>query len=304
MIINSKKLLQKAYREKYAVGHFNINNLEVLQAVISACEKMKSPAIIATSEGAIKYAGHELIFNMIKTVVEKSKIPFSIHLDHGRNIDVIKKSIKLGYTSIMIDESYKNFEENVRLTKKVVNLCHKKSISVEAELGTIGGSEDLISEKRIILTNPEDAKEFIEKTGIDCLAIAIGTSHGAYKFKGKAKLDLKRLKKINKLCKIPLVLHGASEVPKKYFQLANKYGAKLERLQGVPVNQLKQAIKYGVSKVNTDTDLKIAFNAGLRKFLAQNKKNIDLRATMNAAKKLVQEAVERRIKQFGSKGKS
>ncbi|PIN81983.1 fructose-1,6-bisphosphate aldolase, class II [Candidatus Woesearchaeota archaeon CG10_big_fil_rev_8_21_14_0_10_30_7] len=305
MIITSKKLLDKAYKKHYAIGHFNINNLEILQAIILACEKTKSPAIIATSEGAIKYAGHKTIFNIIKNETRKSNIPFAIHLDHGRDMKIIKKSIQLGYTSIMIDGSHLKFEENIKLTKKVVNMCHKKNISVEGELGTIGGAEDLVESRKIILTDPKIAKEFIQKTGVDSLAIAIGTSHGAYKFveSKKVKLDIKRLQQINKVCKIPLVLHGASEVPQKYVKLIEKYGGKLEGVKGVPSVQLKKAISNGVAKVNTDTDLRLAFTAGMRKFFKENKKDIDPRHELSYAKRFVQDIVEHRIKELGSNGK-
>ncbi len=306
MITSLKKLLTKSYKEKYAVGHFNVNNLEILQSVVSVCEKMKSPAIIATSEGAIKYAGHKEIFNMIKTLAEDTKIPLAIHLDHGQDLNIIKKSIRLGYTGIMIDGSHKSLEENIKITKKIVQLCEKKGISVEGELGTIGGTEDLVESRKIILTDPKIAKEFIEKTGVDCLAVAIGTSHGAYKFEAskKVKLDIKKLQTINKLCKIPLVLHGASEVPQKYVSLIEKYGGKLEGVKGVPPSQLAQAIKNGISKVNTDTDLRLAFTAGMRKFFTENKKDIDPRHSMNEAKKFIQQIVEHRIKELGSNGKA
>ncbi|MBI4918638.1 class II fructose-1,6-bisphosphate aldolase [archaeon] len=304
MITSLQKLLTKSYKEKYAVGHFNVNNLEILQSVITACEKMKSPAIIATSEGAIKYAGHKEIFSIIKNLAEQTKIPFAIHLDHGQDFDVIKKSIQLGYTGIMIDGSHKPLEENIKITKKVVNLCQKKGISVEGELGTIGGAEDLVESRNIVLTDPKIAREFVEKTGVDCLAVAIGTSHGAYKFKENAKLDIERLQQINKSCKIPLVLHGASEVPQKYIQLIEKYGGKLEGVKGVPTLQLKKAIKNGIAKVNTDTDLRLAFTAGIREFLTKNKEDIDPRHLMNEAKKFIREMVEHRIKELGSSCKA
>ncbi len=304
MITTSKELLDKAYKQKYAIGHFNIYNLETIQSVINACEKLKSPAILATSESAIEYAGHELLFKMIKEAAEESKIPLSIHLDHGRNFAIIKKCIQLGYTSIMFDGSKKEFEENIKQTEKVVNLCEDKNISVEGELGTIGGAEDDVKSRKILLTDPKKAKEFIERTGINCLAIAIGTSHGAYKFEGNAKLDIKRLKEINKICNTPLVLHGASEVPKELVNLANKYGAKLKGLQGVPSTKLKQAIKNGIAKVNTDTDLRLAFTSGIRHQLAINKEEFNPRSVFSEGKKEMQKVVEQRIKELGSEGKA
>lgn len=300
MLASTKDLLSKAYRNKYAVGAFNVNNLEAIQATISAAEKLKSPVILQTSEGAIKYAGMNVLSSLIKAIAEESKIPIALHLDHGKDMKIIKQAIKQEYSSVMIDASHHDFEKNIKLTRQVVNLAHKKCISVEAELGTIGGSEDFISERRIILTDPMTAKDFVEKTGIDFLAVAIGTSHGAYKFQGKPQLDIKRLKEINKLCRIPLVLHGASEVPKKYIEMIEKYGGKLDSVNGVPCSQVKQAIKFGISKVNTDTDLRLAFDAGMRKFLSENKKDIDPRHSLNEAKKLMQEIIEHRIKIFGT----
>ncbi|MBI5065543.1 class II fructose-1,6-bisphosphate aldolase [Candidatus Woesearchaeota archaeon] len=305
MITTSKELLDKAYKNKYAVGHFNIYNLETIQSVINACEKLNSPAILATSEGAIEYAGHKELFLMIKTLAEESKVPFAIHLDHGRNSEIIKKCIQLGYTSIMFDGSKKEFEENVKQTEKVVNLCEDKNISVEGELGTIGGAEEDVTSRKILLTDSNKAKEFIERTGIDCLAVAIGTSHGAYKFVAskRPQLDIRRLQEINKLCQIPLVLHGASEVPKQLVKLANKYGAKIKDVRGVPLTQLKQAIKNGIAKVNTDTDLRLAFTSGIRHQLAVNKTEFNPRSFFSEGKKEMQKVVEQRIKELGSEGR-
>ena len=304
MFASTKKILTKARIGNYAVGHFNINNMEILQAIIKAATKLKSPVILGTSEGAIKYAGINYLYNLANTAAKEAKIPIALHLDHGKDLEVIKKAIKIGYSSVMFDGSHLNFEKNVKITKQIVKLAHRKRISVEAELGTIGGVEDNVSSKNIIYTSPEKAKEFVEKTGCDFLAIAIGTSHGAHKFKGKVHLRHDILKNVKQLTKIPLVLHGASGVPKKIVKLGEKYGAKLKGVKGVPNSQIKMAIKNGVNKINTDTDLRLAFNASVRKFLKKNPKDFDPRHILNPSRDLMQKVVEERIKVFGSKKKA
>src|SRR3989344_5092423 len=196
MFADTKKLLQKAQQGKYAVAHFNINNLEIVQGVAAAAVKLKAPIILATSEGALKYAGMDYLYAIAKTASELSNVPIALHLDHGKDLRIIKQAIQKGYSSVMIDASHENFEKNIRLTKQVAALAHKKGISVEAELGTIGGAEDLVSSRNIIYTDPAKAKEFVERTGCDILAVAIGTSHGAYKFAGKASLRQDVLRQI------------------------------------------------------------------------------------------------------------
>ena len=304
MLATLKQLLTPAKKKHYAVGAFNVNNLEILEAIIRAAENLNAPVIIQTSEGALQYAGFEELVNMCLFSAKKSKVKVCLHLDHGKDLSIIKKCIKEGYSSIMIDGSHFEFSENVRITKKVVSLAHKKNISVEGELGTIGGVEDLVSARKIIYTEPSAAKEFVEKTGVDALAIAIGTSHGAYKFAGQAKLDIARLKKINKIVKIPLVLHGASSVPKWLVEASERYGAKLGSPEGVPEQQIVQSIKQGICKVNTDTDLRMAFTAAERKVLAEKKEEFDPRKILGPARDLMQKVVEERIKLFGSDGKS
>jgi fructose-bisphosphate aldolase, class II len=307
MLAKTKTILEKARKGRYAVGHFNINNMEIVQAIVNAAEKLKSPVILSTSEGAIKYAGLEYLYNIsliAAKLAKKSKVPVALHLDHGRDMKVIRDCIKIGYSSVMIDASHKDFETNVKLTKKVVQLAHKKGISVEAELGTIGGVEDNVSAKQIIYTDPENAKEFVRRTGCDFLAVAIGTSHGAYKFSGNAKLQHNILAKIKRKVKIPLVLHGASGVPKKYVNLAEKYGAKFGNMKGVPNQQLSKAIKGGICKVNTDTDIRIAFDAGIRTVIKQKPKEFDPRHILGSARDLMQKVVEERIMLLGSANKA
>ena len=302
MLVSMKSLLDKANKGKYAVGAFNINNLEIIQAVAAAAAKLNAPVILQTSESAIAYAGIENLVALAKTFAGLNKIPIALHLDHGKNPDVIKKAINSGYTSVMIDASDKDFDENIRLTKQVVSWA-KNKVSVEAELGTLGGKEDYVSGK-VQFTDPDKALEFIKKTRIDALAVAIGTSHGAYKFKGNAELDIARLKEIKNKVKIPLVLHGASGVPQWIVDKANQYGAKIENAEGVPDEQIKLAIKNGINKINTDTDIRLSFTAAIREFFAKNPSEFDPRKILAPAKQLMQQVVEQRIKTFGSGGKA
>jgi len=294
MLVTTKSILKKAQKGKYAVGAFNTSNLEMTKAIIQAGIKLKSPLIIQTSQKAIAYAGLEQISNIIKTAAAAASIPIALHLDHGRDMNLIKKCIKIGYTSIMIDASKYDLGKNISTTKSVVKLT---KVPVEAEIGMLQNTKD-------VFTNPAEAKVFAQETGISSLAIAIGTSHGAFKFKGTPKLDLERLTKIKNLVKIPLVLHGASAVPKKYVNLANKFGAKLQHMQGVPDSQIRKAVKRGICKINIDTDLRLSFNAGIRKFVKQNPKVFDPRAMISAGTNEIQNLVEYKIKLFGSKNKA
>ena len=304
MLADTKKILEKARKNNYAIGHFNINNLETLQGIVQAANNLQSPVIIATSEGAIEYAGINFLYELSKTASELSLAPVALHLDHGKNLKIIKQAIQLGYSSVMIDASHEQFEKNIQLTKTVVQLAHRKGISVEAELGTIGGVEDSIKAKNIIYTDPEKAQEFVNRTGCDFLAVAIGTSHGAYKFKGQAKLNLELLKQIKQKTKIPLVLHGASGVPSEIVRQAEKYGAKLIGVKGVPDSQIKLAVKNGINKINTDTDLRIAFDAAVRKVIHDQPKDFDPRHMLGPARHLITKVVEQRIKLFGGVGKA
>lgn len=304
MLIGTKTILENASRGNYAVAHFNVNNMEILQGVVWAAEKMKAPIIVATSEGAIKYAGMEYLYNLTATAAKISKIPMALHLDHGKSIDTIKKAIKAGYSSVMYDGSNLNFEKNIEITKKIVRLAHRENVSVEAELGTIGGAEDEVSSRKIIYTDPAKAKEFVNRTGCDFLAVAIGTSHGAYKFSEKTSLRHDILKEIKQQVKIPLVLHGASRVPVSVVNQAEKYGAKLSGVYGVPNSQIRKAIQNGINKINTDTDLRLAFDAGIRKFLKTQPNDFDPRHMLGQARAMIQKVAEERIKLFGSKNKA
>ncbi|MFC1598890.1 class II fructose-1,6-bisphosphate aldolase [Patescibacteria group bacterium] len=304
MLVTTKSILNKAQKGNYAIGAFNTNNLEITQAIIAAAIETKSPVIIQTSEGAIEYAGLEYIYNIMK-IASKAPVPVAIHLDHGKKLEIIKKCIDIGYTSVMIDGSSFEYKENIKTTKKVVAMAKKKNVSVEAELGAIAGIEDFVSveAKDALLTNPQQAAEFVKKTNCDSLAIAIGTAHGIHKFTGEPHLDLNRLKEINKLVKIPLVLHGASEVDKRMLNLAIKFGAKIKKAKGVNDALMKKCVKYGVNKVNTDTDLRLAFDAGIREIIKTKPEVFDPRKILQPAKEYIKQIVKERIIVLGSKNK-
>lgn len=304
MLLPSLPILKKARAGKYAVPAFNVNDLEMLKAVMRAAEDLRSPIIVQTSEGAIEYAGMEYLVAMAR-VAAKAKIPVVLHLDHGKNVDVIREAIMSGYTSVMFDGSALPYDENVKITKQVVKWSHPRRISVEAELGSIKGIEDLVNvaERDAVLTNPDQAKHFVKETGCDSLAIAIGTAHGAYKFTGETHLDLERLKKIATLVKCPLVLHGASGVMEDVVAIAERHGAKLGEARGVLDVDIKKAIKLGVAKVNIDTDLRIAFTAGIREAIDELPKVIDPRKLLEPASLLMTEVAKYKINLFGSAGK-
>ena len=304
MIKNLNYILKKANQGKYAVAAFNVNNMEFIKSITNAASKAKSPLILQTSEGAIDYAGLDYLYSMMKIAAESTKIPVAIHLDHGRDMKVIKQCINKGYTSVMIDSSHENFKRNIQLTKRVVSWASQKGVSVEAELGTIGGTEDKVSAKKIIYTNPDMAVEFVEKTGIDALAIAIGTSHGAHKFMGSAKLNMEILKEIKHRLKMPLVLHGASSVPQRLVKESEKYGAKFKHMVGVPDSELRLAVKHGINKVNTDTDLRLSFLMGIRRKLAKDKSVFDPRKLMKSGTDVIEKTVLERIKIMKSGGKA
>jgi len=304
MLVTTKNILKKAQKGRYAVGAFNINNMEILQGIIAAGIKMKSPLIIQTSEGAIAYAGMEYLVSMVR-IAAKAPIPIALHLDHGKNMKIIKQAINSGYTSVMFDGSAYPYAKNVRLTKEVVRLARRKKISVEAELGAIAGIEDFVnvSDRDAHLTDPDKARRFVRETGCDLLAIAIGTSHGAYKYKNACRLDYERLAEIRKRVSAPLVLHGASGVPQTLVRQAEKYGTKLKNPRGVSDAAIKKAIKGGITKINTDTDLRLAFTAAVRKTLKQSPAEFDPRKIIGPARDLIQKTVEHRIAVFGSKNK-
>ena len=305
-LTTNKELLTLARKGGYAVGAFNTNNLEILQAIVSAGEAERSPAIIAVSEGAIQYAGMPYLISMVRTAAAQTSTPISLHLDHGKNLEVIHSCIENGFTSVMIDGSEFEFEKNIEVTKKVVEMAKKKGVSVEAELGRLKGIEEKISvsEKEASLTDPQAAEDFFKRTGVDALAIAIGTSHGAYKFKGEAKLDFERLKEIAKKVTIPLVLHGASGVPSAVLERAERFGAKLPGAKGIPDEAIKKAIGLGISKINIDTDLRLSFVGALREILATKPDEFDPRKILGPAREAIKQTVQSKMKLFGSSGKA
>jgi len=302
----NKELLNLAKKGGYAVGAFNMNNLEILQAIVFAGEVEKSPAIIAVSEGAIQYAGLPFIVSMVRTASDQTSIPLSLHLDHGKDLDIIQSCIENGFTSVMIDGSHLDFQENIAMTKMVVDWAKKKAVSVEAELGRLKGIEDKVSveEREAFLTDPQAAEEFVKKTEVDALAIAIGTSHGAYKFKGEVKLDFERLKEIARRVDIPLVLHGASGVPRSVLEKAERFGAKLPGAKGIPDDAIQKAISLGIAKINIDTDLRLSFIGAIREVLANKPEEFDPRKILGPSREAIKQTVQSKMKLFGSSGKA
>ena len=307
-LVTTKEMFEKSMKEKFAVGAFNINNMEIIQGIVDAAQRQNSPVILQASSGAIKYARIKYLMKMVEAAVEETTISIAIHLDHGADFDTCKMCIDNGFTSVMIDGSKYSFEENIEITKKVVEYAHQRGVVVEAELGQLAGIEDdvNVSEEDAKYTDPDQAKEFVERTGCDSLAIAIGTSHGAYKFKGEAKLRMDILKAIKeKIPNTPIVLHGASTVIPELVETCNKYGGDIPGAKGVPDDILHTASISGVSKINVDTDLRLAFTGEIRKSLAENPSAFDPRKYLTPAREKITEVVEHKIKDvFGSSNKA
>lgn len=306
MLVTNKELQVEAKKGKYAVGAFNTSNIEITQAIIEAHEELNAPVIVATSTSAIKYCGIDVLSSVVRKMAYKAKIPVSLHLDHGTDYNLIIDCVRNGWTSIMIDGSHAPLEENIALTSEIVKICHAVGISVEAELGRLGGIEDNISvdEQDARLTDPAEAVKFVEESKCDTLAIAIGTSHGAYKFKGDAKLAFDRLEEVVKLVDIPIVLHGASSVIPEVIEKANKYGANLGAAKGVPIEDIKKAISMGITKVNIDTDLRLAFTAGVREILTSKLELFDPRKIVGAGREDIKQVVRNKIEILGCAGKA
>lgn len=305
MLVTNKELMVPARKNGYAIGAFNVQNLESMSAIAEAATEEKSPVIMQITPSVIKYAGLAYISNLVKTAAQLAPVPIAMHLDHGDSFETAVKCIEAGFSSVMIDGSFLDFDDNVAVTKRVVSVAHPKGVSVEAELGKLAGVEERsVEEKEAILTDPETAVEFVEKTGVDTLAVAIGTSHGAYKFKSEAKLDLERLKAISKKISIPLVLHGASSVPQEIVKKANRYGAELSGAKGIPEDQYRKAISLGIAKINIDTDLRLAFTATVREVLTNSPKNFDPRKILGPAKDAMKEVAKGKMQLFGSAGKA
>jgi fructose-bisphosphate aldolase class II len=305
MLVTNKDLMVPARKNGYAIGAFNVQNLESMSAIAEAATEEKSPVIMQITPSVIKYAGLAYISNLVKTAAQLAPVPVAMHLDHGDSFETAVKCVEAGFSSVMIDGSFLDFNENVAVTKRVVNMAHPKGVSVEAELGKLAGVEERsVAEKDAILTDPDTAIEFVEKTGVDTLAVAIGTSHGAYKFKSEAKLDLERLKMISEKISIPLVLHGASSVPQELVEKANKYGAELTGAKGIPEDQYLKAIPLGIAKINIDTDLRLAFTATVREVLTNLPKNFDPRKVLGPAREAMKEVAKGKMRLFGSSGKA
>lgn len=304
MLVTNKEVLSAAAAEGYAVGAFNINNMEILQAIVETATEEKSPVIISASPSAIKYAGLEYITAMVRAAAKTNPIPITLHLDHGKDIETAAMCINGGFTSVMIDGSRLDYEENISMTKHVVKLARPKGVSVEAELGKLVSPESTAKGTEDPYTDPDTSKEFVNRTGVDALAVAIGTSHGAYKFKGEAKLDFDRLKIIRRNVSIPLVLHGASGVPAWIVEKATKYGAEWSGAKGIPDDHIKKAIPFGIAKINIDTDLRLAFTGTVREVLGTTPKVYDPRKILGPAKETMKEVVKAKMRLFGSAGKA
>lgn len=298
-LVTSTEIFKKAYSGNYAIGAFNVNNMEIIQGIVDAAKEERSPLILQVSAGARKYANPIYLKKLVEAAIEDSNLPIVLHLDHGEDFEICKQCIDDGFTSVMIDASHYEFEKNIEITKKVVEYAHSKGVVVEAELGRLAGVEDAVnvSEKDATYTVPEQAAEFVEKTGVDSLAIAIGTSHGAFKFKGDPSLDFERLKQIQKLLpNFPLVLHGASTVLPEFVNLCNQYGGNIPGAQGVPEEMLRQAAGLGVCKINIDTDLRLAMTAAIRRDVVDNPGNFDPRKYLGAGRSAIKDMVKHKIR--------
>ena len=307
-LVNGKVIFADALKNKYAVGAFNFVNLEVLKSILDSAEEVKSPVIIQCSTGAIKYAGVDALVALARAYASKMTVPVCLNLDHGQTFEDCKKCIDAGFTNVMIDASHLPMNENIALTRKVVEYAHARNVTVEAEIGVLAGVEDEVSasEDDAKYTNPKEAYEFVQATGVDSLAIAIGTSHGTVKFKGDAKLRFDILEEVERLLpNFPIVLHGASSIPQNMVKLAEQYGAKLKGSCGIPEAMLREACTHNVCKINVDSDLRLCFTAGIRKSLAENPENVDMRKYNTVGMELIKNAVKNKMDNvFGSSNKA
>lgn len=297
-LVTTKDMFEKSMKEHFAIGAFNVNNMEIIQGIVDAAAEENSPVILQASSSAIKYARIGFLRKMIEAALEENDIPIALHLDHGPDFETCKMCIDAGFTSVMIDGSKYDFEENVALTKKVVDYAHSKGVVVEAELGKLAGIEDdvNVAENDAMYTDPDQAEEFVRRTGCDSLAIAIGTSHGAYKFKGEARLRFDILAKVKeKLPNTPIVLHGASSVIPRLVEMCNENGGNIPGAKGCPNEMLKQAGENGVSKINVDTDLRLAMTAQVRRVFNEDPSIFDPRKYLGAARAEIKETVSDKI---------
>lgn len=298
-LVTTKEMFRKAYDGGYAVGAFNVNNMEIVQGIVSAAKEENAPVILQVSAGARKYASPTYLVKLVEAAVEDTGLPIVLHLDHGADFEICKACIDDGFTSVMIDGSKYPFDENVAMVKRVVEYAHERGVVVEAELGKLAGIEDAVnvSAADAMFTDPEEAAEFVAKTGIDSLAIAIGTSHGAYKFKGTPRLDFDRLEKVSKLLPgFPIVLHGASSVPQEFVAECNKYGGNIPGAQGVPEEMLRKAASMAVCKINIDTDLRLAMTASIRKCFTENPAVFDPRTYLAEGREAIKQMVKHKMR--------
>ncbi|NLC43555.1 MAG: class II fructose-1,6-bisphosphate aldolase [Clostridiales bacterium] len=297
-IVTSTEMFKKAYEGGYAIGAFNVNNMEIIQGITEAAKEENAPLILQVSAGARKYANHTYLMKLIEAAVIETDLPIVVHLDHGEDFEICKSCIDGGFTSVMIDGSAHSFEENIRLTKQVVDYAHDRGVVVEGELGRLAGVEDDInvSDEDASYTKPEQVQEFVEKTGVDSLAIAIGTSHGAYKFQGEAKLRFDILEEIGKLVPgFPIVLHGASSVIPEYVEMINKFGGNMPGAQGVPEEMLRKAASLSVCKINIDSDIRLAMTGTIRKHFAENPGDFDPRKYLAPARSAIKDLVRNKL---------
>jgi fructose-bisphosphate aldolase class II len=310
-LVPMKQILDEARKAGYGVGAYNVNNMEQIQAIMQAAAETRSPLIVQASRGALKYSRMRYLWHlMLAGVEENPDIPVSVHLDHGNSLETAKEAIGLGFTSVMIDGSLKEdsktpttYEENVAVTRLVVEYAHPLGVTVEGELGTLGGIEDGVGSGQVHLTDPEQAESFVRETGIDALALAIGTSHGAYKFKEAPTLAMDIITEVRKrLPETPLVMHGSSSVPPELVEIVNRHGGKMPHAMGVPIKQIQDGIKRGICKINVDTDGRIAVTGAIRKVFAEKPAEFDPRKYLGPAREALKEVIAGKMRDFGTAG--
>lgn len=299
-LVSTKEMFEKAYKGGYAIGAFNVNNMEIIQGITEAGKELNAPLILQVSAGARKYANHTYLVKLVEAAVIETGLPIALHLDHGDSFEICKSCIDGGFTSVMIDGSHYDFEENIAVTKKVVEYAHARGVAVEGELGRLAGIEDAVnvSAEDASYTNPAQVQEFVERTGVDSLAIAIGTSHGAYKFKPgqKPQLRFDILEEVEaRLPGFPIVLHGASSVIPEYVEMINTYGGRMPDAIGIPEDMLRKAASMAVCKINIDSDLRLAMTASVRKYLAENPAHFDPRQYLKPAREAIKSIVAHKI---------
>lgn len=295
-LVTTKDMFKKAYDGGYAIGAFNVNNMEIIQGITEAAKEVNSPLILQVSAGARKYANHTYLVKLVEAAILETGLPIALHLDHGDSFELCKSCIDGGFSSVMIDASHHSFEENIKITKQVVDYAHDKGVVVEAELGRLAGIEDAVNvtDKDAAYTDPNQVEEFVKSTGVDSLAIAIGTSHGAYKFKGEAKLRFDILEEVSeRLPGFPIVLHGASSVIPEYVDMINKYGGQMPGAKGVPEEMLRKAASMAVCKINIDSDIRLAMTGTIRKYFAENPSHFDPRQYLSPARAAVKSEAKR-----------